>query len=80
MATSPQWIRLKSGWLDLGHVASANEESNGSLRLNSDLQREGSRVSVIVNGADADAVRAYLDQVVLNQPRPEPQVFVLGDE
>ncbi len=80
MATSPQWIRLRSGWVDLGHVASIEEEPTGALRLNSDIKTVGSHVSTIVDGADAEAVRAYLDQVVINQPRPEPQVFVIGDE
>lgn len=80
MATSPQWIRLSSGWLDLGHVGSVTELSNGSLHLNSDLQTAGSRTAIIVSGADAAAVRAYLEQVVVNQARPEPQVFVIGDE
>ena len=80
MATSPQWIRLRSGWVDLGHVGSIEEEPTGGLRLNSDIKTVASHVSTIVDGADADAVRAYLDKVAVNRSHPEPETHVLGDE
>lgn len=62
-----QWVKLSSGWIDLEQAPYIMTMPNATLALHDGIASKdtGSRY---ISGADAEAIRAYLDRVAVNKP------------
>jgi hypothetical protein len=66
----PQWVKLSHGWVNLDHAAYVSAAPDG-VGLHEGLG-QGTH-DAYYTGADAEAIRAYLEQAAGKRQAPAPR-------